>query len=554
MAESHHRVQYIITFVFGTAFGAVACFLVWYGNTTWRQLVDDNRIKDRLQRFTFDNAAVAADNKICSDIGRDILQGTSTDIAGSAADAAIAAMICTSVVNCHSSGIGGGHFSVAYNRVSGNVSVVDAREKAPMAAYRDMFKDNPAEAKKGGLAIAVPGEVKGFYELWKLHGRLEWSSLFEPSIQLARQGFKIGGALAFAIQKNEDSIKNNTSLWEIFTDDEGELLKEGDMVKLPRLANTLQEIAINGTHMSFYNGRLAATIAEEIRKATPENKLGLVLADLQSYDISVEQPLRVQYGKLTMFSPQPPASGALLSFILNLLEGYYLTPCSKSSNTDCNRPLQYHRFVEIFKFAYAGRGDLKDKVDPSITEQLISKEYADMIRHKITDDRTHLPSYYGEDSLLGLYEEGGTAHVSVIDQYGNAVAISSSINKYFGSLVLGEDTGIFYNNQMDDFAFNVTPLPANIIAPGRRPLSSMVPCILVDNTGQVRVVAGGAGSLSILTATALVISNTLWFEDDVFMASDRPRLHYPGRELYKVTYEEDVTQDIIEGLEERDII
>ncbi|RXN31307.1 gamma-glutamyltranspeptidase 1-like protein [Labeo rohita] len=291
-------------------------------------------------------AAVAADAETCSEIGRDILKRK-----GSAVDAAIAALLCLSVVNPQSMGIGGGVVFTIYNAST-------------------------------GLLIAVPGELRGYEMAHKRHGKLPWRELFQPSIKLAREGFKIGKALAKAIAENEKEILSNETMREVFCkSNPTTILKENDIITFPRLAKTYENISKHGSDV-FFNGSLTEDIVNDINAA--------------GYSIS-----------------------------------------SSSVSTTKNKILTYHRMIEAFHFADALKSKLGDPRDENITEtikNMTSKSFADDIRSKIKDDIKQ--DTYGQESENCPDDDFGTSHLSIIAEDGSAVAVTSSINNDFGSKVI----------------------------------------------------------------------------------------------------------------------
>ncbi|XP_071503260.1 glutathione hydrolase 1 proenzyme-like [Diadema antillarum] len=495
--------------------------------------------------FVYQRAAVAADAAGCSEIGRDVL----TD-GGGAIDAAIAGLLCVGLYNPHSAGIGGGSFTLYYDKHEGTAHFWDSREKAPLAAHRDMYFNKSEDASTvGGLAIGVPGEIKGYWEAHQMFGKLPWRRLFEPSIELAENGLIVSPELEYAISRKSEIMLSDESLREVFTDGNGNLLAAGDTLYQRKLGNTLRKIADNGAS-EFYNGSIAETIAAEV-----QNRGGIItVEDLAAYSVEKRTPLSFRVNDMTVYSGRPPCSGAVYALILNILEGYDFTPDSIGSLS--NKVLTYHRIIEAFKFAYAKRSALGDESFVNITElvaNMTSQTYADGLRARINDDRTYNYTYY--DPEFQIVNDGGTSHISIVDQEGNAASVTSTINTHFGSKVRGNITGIIFNNEMDDFSkpgennyFGVPPSEANFIVPGKRPLSSMAPVIIVDGNGHVRFVVGASGGTRITTATSLVSMETLWFGSSLVDAVERKRVHHQLVPQY-FNYEPTFPSDIMEGLE-----
>ncbi|XP_069122921.1 glutathione hydrolase 1 proenzyme-like [Argopecten irradians] len=495
--------------------------------------------------------AVASDAGICSTVGTDIMarQG------GSAVDAAIAALLCQCVQNAHSCGIGGGHFMTIYNRENNTAYTVIAREMAPRSASEDMYVGNQSSVE-GGIAVGIPGEIKGLHTAWKLGGKLPWKALFQPTIRLLRNGMPVNRALAAAIQSNARFYPRHDNLRRLLTNpDTGFYFKEGEIMKWPALAATFTVIADEGPD-AFYNGSLSQSIAQDIQDAG-----GIITEqDLRNYTAVVKDPLVIRLNdNSTVYSPPPPSSGAVYEMILNVIDEFGMS--NDSISTPQKEVLAWHRIVEAFKFAYAkrsslGDGDGEDAAFRTELSELVnnmtSKSFAAYIRSQINDERTYDTMFYGPT----FYDvtKTSTAHLSVLAPNGDAVSVTSTINLHFGSKVVGSRTGIIFNNEMDDFStpnttnyFGVPSSAANFIKPFKRPLSSMCPSIVTDSNGVVRLVVGASGGTKITTSTAMVTIETLMFGMSIKEAIDHRRIHHQLLPK-EISVENGFPQEILSGL------
>lgn len=476
--------------------------------------------------LTFNKAVVVSDGITCADIGKDILLK-----GGSAVDAALAALFCGGVVNPQSMGIGGGFLMTVYTRESQSSVVIDARESAPHKATKDMFQGNSSLSQEGGLSIAVPGELRGYWAAYQKFGNLSWKELIEPSIQLCTHGFKVSAHLAKHLHNLKEKILADDSLIkEFYNNETNDVYKEGETLKRPILGITLKEIADKGADV-LYTGDLHQSFLEDLQKC------GAIISesDLADYKPLIKPAVKTKLDApepLTIYTVPPPGSGLILSLILNILSNYNIT--SKDFEDIDKATLSYHRIVEAFKFAFAFRTQLGDDAFVNITElvsNLQSKKFADSLRKQISDEKTHLPNFY--KPMMETSNDHGTAHVSVFAENGDAVSVTSTINTHFGSLCRSPQTGIILNNAMDDFSspnitnyFGLPASPANFIDPGKRPLSSMCPTLVVNDDGNVHMVVGGAGGTRIITSSALAMVRTLWLGEDIKKATDAPRIHH----------------------------
>ncbi|EDO37680.1 predicted protein [Nematostella vectensis] len=470
----------------------------------------------------FKSGVVSSDADECSELGAKMLiKG------GSAVDSAVATLFCVGLLNLHSTGIGGGGFMLVYQRDTKKAKFLDFREVAPGAANSTMYVNQTEKAQLGGLAVAVPGEVRGLHTAWMEYGKLPWRDLVQPTIDMAKGGFKIIHALHDAMKGAIPKISADPGLRALLMEN-GNLKPENSTIKHPAFALTLEKIRDNPN--DFYEGSLAADIAKDIQDGG-----GIVTAeDLKNYTAQTNKvPIKNTLGGRTMFATTGPSGGPVVTLIMNIMKGYNLGPEARAS--DSASGLTYHRIVESFKFAFARRALLGDPAFENITEimsKLTSPVYAEKIRQNIWDNQTHSnASYYGAET--GQTVDGGTTHLSILASNGDAVSVTSTINYRFGAAYLGRRTGILFNNEMDDFStpgatnlYGLPPSEVNFIKPGKRPQSSMAPVIFTDQEGDVELVCGAAGGSMIITSTSLVSMSKLWFGRSLSEAVKEPRLHH----------------------------
>ncbi len=455
---------------------------------------------------TGSHGMVAAEHRLAAEAGTEMLRR-----GGNAVDAAVATALAVGVVNPSSCGIGGGGFMLIYDRAMRQVHALDYRERAPLGARRNMFiRDGHAVAELsllGGLAVAVPGEIAGAFAALDRFGTLPFATVAEPAIRLAREGFAVEAHLADAIARQHDTIAARPALAQILLHGDGSPLRAGETLRQPALADTLEEIARRG-RSAFYEGRIADAIVASVGAA------GGVFSqtDLAVYRAKWRQPLVTSiWGRRIYGMPPPSSGGAAIITVLNQLRDDDLAALGHNS------PTYLHLIAESLQFAFADRaayyGD-PDYVRVPVAA-LLSPRRGHELRQRISAATTFSPRYYGAYTTPA---DAGTSHLSVIDEHGNAVACTTSINTAFGSMVVAGDTGIILNNTMDDFsaepgapnAYGLVGSEANAIAPGKRPLSSMSPTV-VTRGAEVVAVAGGSGGPLIITGTLQVLLNALVF-------------------------------------------
>ncbi|CAH0564516.1 unnamed protein product [Brassicogethes aeneus] len=471
----------------------------------------------------FNNGAVCSDAIPCSEIGKGILKKN-----GSAVDAALATMFCNGVYTMQSMGLGGGFLMTIYNKAENKAYSLNARETAPINAKPELYKDDENKSKNGPLSIAVPGELIGYWEAHKKFGKLSWKEVVEPTVEFCYKGYNMSNHQSNSLNLNA-IIKDDVNIKDWLINEDGSFKQPGTHVIPKKLCDTLRTIADTDGY-ALHNGSLSKIFLEDLMEA------GSILTeeDLLNYKPEWQTPISVKLrDQYSLYSAPPPGSGTLLAFIINILNGYNFTK-QDMEGTD-NIVLTYHRILETFKFAYAKRTEFGDMNFVNVTElisNLTSPEYASMIRKQISDNSTSDdPKHYG--AVFYNKEDHGTAHISVMAPNGDAVSVTSSLNIYFGSGITSKRTGIILNSVMDDFSFpyfknyfGLPGSPSNEMKPGKRPLSSMTPTIMVDKNGDVKLVVGASGGTRITTAVAQVILRTLWFGENLKEAVDAARIHH----------------------------
>src|ERR1019366_2538177 len=467
---------------------------------------------------------VVAQESRAARIGIEIL-----DRGGNAVDAAVAVGFALAVTYPRAGNIGGGGFMVIHLAKDNRDTTIDYRETAPAAATKDMFLDahgepDPAKSRDSALSICVPGTVAGLALAHQKYGsgKLPLADLIAPAIRLAQQGFLVEDDTADSLPGAAKRLARWPSAAGIYLKNGGLPLQAGDRLIQFDLADTLQSIAREGPRV-FYQGRTAGQIAAAVQKA------GGIMSkdDLANYHAVERAVVRGSYRGYSIVSMPPPSSGGVhLIEMLNILEGYDLAKLGRGAPS-------LHLLIEAMKRAYADRavfmGD-PDAVTMPIAG-LTPKKYAAALRASIGERAT--PSADIRPGKPADFEGQNTTHVSVIDRDGNAVSNTTTLNFSYGVGLVADGTGVLLNNELDDFtakpgsanAYGLVGFNANLPGPGKRPLSSMAPTIVLKY-GKPYLVTSSPGGSRIITAVLQVIVNAIDFQMPIAEAVSAPRLHH----------------------------
>ena len=423
----------------------------------------------------------------------------------------------------------------------------DFRETAPAAAHQEMFNSSPNDSKLGGRAVAVPGEISGFAMAHARFGRLPWASLFAPNIRLAREGFTVSRKLSATISKFKDILSRSPAMRATYFRPDGTPKQPGDTITRPELASTLELIAADPKRDEvFYQGAIADHLVRTVQEA------GGILSkhDLAAYKANYSPALQSTYRGYKVLTTDAPSAGPVLIEALNILSHFDLQAMSPADRTQL--------LVETLKFAYASRMRLGDPAfEPEMIHELqrmLDPQSAAQIKHKIDLKHTHEPEYYS--GILEKVHDRGTTHVSVMDSEGMGVSSTCTVNLEFGSKLMDPATGIILNNEMDDFSipghqnqFSLPPSPSNYIKPGKRPMSSSTPVILLRN-GRIQMIAGGTGGSRIISSTLLALVQMVDLGVSAVEAVNAPRFHHQLIPNYLIT-ENEVPEDIVKAMSAR---
>ena len=465
---------------------------------------------------------VVSSHKLASEAGIRILQD-----GGNAIDAAIATGLALAVVHPAAGNIGGGGFMIVHTK-DGKVTAFDFREKAPLAAHERIYVDSAGNyiediSHEGYLAIGVPGTIAGFDLAFKRFGTMTWDDLVEPAVDLADDGFALSWSMAEDFKYLKEDFKKYPSSAKVFFKEDTMSYEPGDIWEQPDLYRTLRRIQKYGRD-GFYKGETARLIAADMKKNG-----GLITeADLAAYEPKERAPIHGNYRGYDVYSMSPPSSGGTaLVEMLNILEGFDLASYGHNS------AMYLHLLSESMRRAFADRARYLGDPDfnPGIPiEKLTSKEYAAMLRQSINLEKK---SASDPVSFNDAYESTETTHYSVVDAEGNAVVVTYTLEYGYGSRIVAEGLGFLYNNEMGDF--NAEPgrtdttgsigTQPNLVAPGKRMLSSMTPTI-VARDGKPFFLVGSPGGKTIINTVLQCILNVIDFKMNVSGAVTASRLHH----------------------------
>ncbi|QDW22468.1 gamma-glutamyltransferase [Flavobacterium sp. KBS0721] len=464
-------------------------------------------------------AMVVSARQEASKVGAEIIQK-----GGNAFDAMVATELALAVAYPYAGNLGGGGFMV-YRKANGEVGSLDYREKAPLAATKDMFLDKKGNVIKGkstetALAIGVPGTIAGVFAVHKKLGSLPMSEILKPVIALAEKGVVVTQKQEKRLQAYHDAIVKINGPTTLLAGN----FKENDTIKYPALANTLKRIAKNGRN-EFYKGETAKILVNYLQK-----KGGIItLKDLEKYEAKWRKPLQFNYKDLKITSMAPPSSGGIcLAQIMKMIAPYDLAKMGHNSEESIQV------IVEAERRAYADRSQFLG--DPDFVKIPINGLLSDSyLKGRMSTFDTKKASLSSEikEGKVNFNESTETTHYSIVDAQGNAVAATTTLNDGYGSKYYCDELGFFLNNEMDDFSakpgspnmFGLVGNEANSIAPQKRMLSSMTPTI-VEKNGKLFMVVGSPGGSTIITSVLQAILNVYEYNLSMQDAVNAPRFHH----------------------------
>lgn len=480
-----------------------------------------------------ENGMVVSTSDVASEVGVSVLKK-----GGNAIDAAVATAFALAVTHPSAGNIGGGGFLVFMNN-EGNTTTIDFREKAPLAATKDMFLDEKGELIRNenhlsAKAIGVPGTVAGLYKAHSTYGKLPWAELVQPAIDLAEKGFEMNWSLFFAAERFERDKDRFPMMDRYFRNNSGDIIRPGETWTQPELAETLAAIRDKG-HDGFYKGKVAKKIAAFMKK----NGGIITTKDLAKYQAIEREPIKGTFKGYDIYSMPPPSSGGVaLVEMMNIMEQVDF------EKVEFNSTEYVHMVAETMRRAFADRaehmGDSDFNPDLPLT-QLTSKEHAKKLYESIDLEKASV----SDSTKFGQLYAGGnnTTHFSVMDKDGNAVSLTYTLEQGYGSKLVAEELGFIFNNEMGDF----NPVPGvtntrgqigtkpNLIVPEKRMLSSMTPTIVAKD-GRSYLVIGSPGGRTIINTVFQTVLNVLAYDMRIDKAIEAMKIHhqwFPDRIIYE---------------------
>lgn len=465
---------------------------------------------------------VSSAHELASQAGVEILER-----GGNAIDAAVATMLALNVVEPNASGIGGGGFSTIRFAKTGEVVELDYRETAPLSATKDMYASEASKQAKesvlGGKAVGVPGIVMGIFTMLDKYGSMTFAEVAEPAIRLAEEGFEVHPMQNGIIRDEFDKLAKYSPACAFLP--EGLPAEAGTILKQPKLASAFRLLADEGPD-AFYRGPIGESVVAAVNAAGGE----MSMKDLNNYKMEIRTPVKGTYRGYSIYSTPPASSGGThIVQLLNIMENF---PVNRWRH---NSPEYLHHLAEAMKMVFADRQRfMADTAFVNVPLQgLASKEYAKTQAERIARYEPAVEVQPGDpwqfDVSKAVAYEGhdGNRHVStssfsVVDADGNIVASTNTVNFFFGSGVVAPEYGIVLNNEMDDFSQD--PSSVNAPEPGKRPLSSMSPTIVIDPEGRPFMTLGSAGAMRIITALSQIIMNVVDFGMTMDEAIEQPRI------------------------------
>lgn len=464
---------------------------------------------------------------------------------GNPVDVAVTLVLAMAVTNPTFAALGGGGFALI--KMGKNVEVLDFRERAPLATSPDYYKDKPKDASiTGGAASGVPGLPAGLWALHKKYGKIHWSQLFDAPIKLAQSGFRLSG------EQSSDFVENhprfNTAAKKYFLKNGLIPYKPGEILVQKNLSKALSEMR-NRNIQPFYTGRIARDIVDTVRS----NGGDMTLKDLENYKVVWRTPLQTTYAGHKIYLMPPPSSGGIaIKTALSLIEQLDLKKYAERSVDE------FHMLGQILSRSFRGRTQVADPDHAIVNvEQLLSQKYLDELAKSISI-KTATAIEPLSDDATEPQESTETTHLSVIDKFGNAVAMTFTLNGKLGSGVATENFGIMLNNEMDDFTtvlgepnmFGLIQGQKNSVAPGKRPLSSMSPA-LVEKNGKIVLAVGAPGGPRIISSVVQIIYRILGRNMNIETAVEAPRVHHQILPNKLFVDENRFSPEILEGLRAR---